>query len=218
MSHPPLTFPVFGLVEGPGGPRWLDAVVGRLGHPADGVWLGYGSVPRDTQRPWVHVGTFSRVGVPRPEVDRTEAAASRAVLSVVNATMPDPENKPDDCGHRLLDAARARVDGHPGWRGVSWNVDDRPVAVSMVEWAGAWAAFTTALSDVDIVAFGFGVEPDGLVLAEVQDGSRYHFDIGRPITFPDTVDQARAAAGVRSDSGSAVRWWPPHADHDAVPG
>ena len=59
-THPPLTFPVYGMVAGPVGPRWLDAVLGPLGHEADGTWLGHGGEPRDAERPWAHVGTFVR--------------------------------------------------------------------------------------------------------------------------------------------------------------
>ncbi len=216
MSHPALEFPVYGLVDGPDGPRWLDWVEGPLGHHADGIWLGHGSTPRDATRPWVHVGTFRRAE--RTEADAVERAALRAVLCVVDATMPDPHGRPHDYGHRLLDVASSRVGDHPRWRRVSWVVDGQSVTASTFDWAGAWAAFTTALPDVDIVAFGFGVAPAGLHLAEVQDGSRYHVDLGRPITFPDTVDQARAAAGVRSDPPGAHDWWPTHPDHDAVPG
>lgn len=214
-SHPPLSFPVYGLVEGPEGPRWLGAVLGPLGRHADGVWLGHGGEPRDAGRPWAHVGTFRRDRVDGTEVDTVERASLRAVLGVVDATVPDPAGRPDDEAHRLLDAASARVGSHPGWRAVSWTVDDDAVPASVIAWAGAWAGFTTALPDVDIVAVGFEVDPVGLVLAEVRDGSRYHVDLARPITFPDTVDRARAAAGVRSDAAGTDRWWPVHPDHDA---
>lgn len=213
MSHPVLDFPVYGLTEGPDGPRWLDGVEGRLGSPATGVWLGHGSTRRDSRRPWTQVGTFSGDRFPGAGVDADQRIASSAVLAVVNATMPDPVNRPDDYGHRLLDVASTRAASHTAWRQVSWVVDHRPVPASVLEWAGAWAAFTTALPEVDVVVIGFGVEPAGLALVEVRDASPYHFDLGRPIIFPDTVEQARAAAGVWSDPVTASAWWPAHPDH-----
>lgn len=217
-SHPPLTFPVYGMVGGPDGPRWLDAVLGRLGHEADGTWLGRGGEPRDAGRPWVHVGTFVRSPLHGTPADAAESVAGRALLSVVNATMPDLDARPDDYELRLLDAATVRAGSVPEWQTVAWALDDRPVRASTFRWAGACAAFTTALAEVDVVAFGFGVEPEGLALARVSDGSDYGFDLAGSITFPDAVDQARAAAGVRLPSVTRTRWWPPHPDHDLAAG
>lgn len=162
---------MYGLAAGPEGPRWLDAVLGRLDHEADGVWLGHGGEPRDAERSWVHVGTFRRSSLHSTPTEATEAVAARAVLSVVDSTMPDLDVRPEGYGHQLLDAATARADSGPGWQKAFWEVDNRHVPVSVFHWAGAWAAFTTALADVDIVAFGFGVEPGALVLAEVLDGA-----------------------------------------------
>ncbi len=217
-SHPPLTFPVYGLAAAPDGPKWLDAVLGPLGHEADGIWLGHGGEPRDPERSWVHVGTFLRTPWRVTPAEVTEGASGRAVLSVVNATMPDLDTKPENYGLQLLDAATVRAGTGAEWQELTWEVDNRLVPAAMFQWAGAWAAFTTALAPVDIVAFGFGVEPDGLVLARIKDGSGYGFDVAAPITFPDTVDQARAAAGVRLPSSTHPRWWPPHPDHDLAAG
>lgn len=213
-SHPPLTFPVYGLAAAPNGPRWLDAVLGPLGHEADGIWLGHGGEPRDAERSWVHVGTFLPSPLRVTPAEVTEGVAGRALLSVVDATMPDLDARPEGYGLRLLDAATVRAGSGPEWQGLTWKVDNRLVPASVFHWAGAWAAFTTSLAEVDIVAFGFGVEPDGLQLAKVEDGSGYGFDLAGTITFPDTVDQARAAAGVRMPSATHPRWWPPHPDHD----
>ncbi|MFC7359043.1 hypothetical protein [Nocardioides astragali] len=213
MTHPVLDFPVYGLSDGPDGPRWLDGVEGRLGSPATGVWLGHGSTRRDSRRPWTQVGTFSGDRFPGAGVDADERAAGIAAVAVVDATMPDLANRPDDYGQRLLDVALSRAAGHTGWRQASWMVDHQTVSASVLDWAGAWAAFTTALPEVDVVVIGFGVEPAGLALVEVRDASTYHFDLGRPITFPDTVEQARAAAGVWSDPATVDARWPTHPDH-----
>ena len=218
MTHPVLDFPVNGLSGGPDGPRWLDGVEGPLGSSATGVWLGHGSTRRDSRRPWAQVGTLRRDRFPGARVDADQRIAARAVFAVVDATMPDPANRPDDYAPRLLDVASTRAAGHTAWQQVSWTVDHRSVSASVLEWAGAWAAFTTALPEVDVVVIGFGVEPAGLALVEVRDASTYHFDLGRPITFPDTVEQARAAAGVWADAASADARWPAHPDHTTATG
>lgn len=213
MSHPVLDFPVYGLAGGPDGPRWLDGVVGRLGHPATAVWLGHGSTRRDPQRPWTQVGTFRRDRLPGSAVDADQRIAFDAVFTLVDATMPNPAGRPDDYGHRLVDAATARAASRTEWQLASWTVRDQAVAVTVMRWAGAWAAYTTALPQVDIVMVGFGVEPTGLTLSELGDASEYHFDRRSPIVFPETVERSRAAAGVRYEAMSGERWWPSHADH-----
>jgi hypothetical protein len=162
------------------------------------------------------VGTFRRDRFPGVAVDADERSAFSAVVAVVDATMPHPANRPDDYGHRLLDSASTRAATRTEWQHVSWAVGHQSVSASVLYWAGAWAAFTTAMSKVDIVMVGFGTEPAGLTLSEVRDASEYHFDSDRPITFPETVEQSRAAAGVRSDATTDDEWWPDHTDHTTV--
>lgn len=213
MGHPALDFPVYGLRDSPPGPRWIDAVVGRLGHPVDGLWLEHGSTPRDAARPWVRVGTFRRDRFPGAEVDADQRVAFDAVFAVVDATMPHPMDRSEDHGARLLDSASARAASPTAWQQVSWVLGHQSVPASVLHWAGAWVAFTTALPGVDIVVIGFGVEPAGLTLTEVRDAEAYHFDPDQPITFPDTVERSRAAAGVRYGASTADGWWPEHPDH-----
>lgn len=215
-SHPPLTFPVYGLAAELDGPRWLDAVIGPLGHEADGVWLGHGGEPRDAGRSWVQVGTFRRTPLRVTPSDITDGAAGSALFALVDATMPDLGARPDGYGHRLLDAATSRAGAGSQWAHTTWQIDDRPVPASTFYWANAWCGFTTALADVDVMAYGFGVEPNGLALGEVVSGTDYGFDLTSPITFPDTVDQARAFAGVRVPTHHTARWWPPHPDHEVA--
>ncbi len=137
---------------------------------------------------------------------------SDAVFALVDATMPHPAARPDEFGHRLVDAATARAANRSKWQPFSWTVRDQAVAASVLRWAGAWAAFTTALPEVDIVMVGYGVEPTALTMTEVEDASEYHFDRRSPIIFPETVERSRAAAGIQYESVDE-RWWPSHADH-----
>lgn len=215
-SHPPLTFPVYGLAAELDGPRWLDAVIGPIGREADGVWLGHGGEPRDAGRPWVHVGTFRRTPLRVTPADIIDGAADNALFALVNATMPSLSARPAGYGPRLLDAAARRAGAGSQWSHTSWQIDDRTVPAATFYWASAWCGFTTALADVDIVAYGFAAEPNELAFAQVSDGSDYGFDLAEPVTFPDTVDQARASAGVRAPAYHDARWWPPHPDHDVA--
>lgn len=68
---------------------------------------------------------------------------------------------------------------------------------------------------VDAVVVGSGIEPRDLTLSEVNDTSVYHFDGLRPITFPETFNEARAEAlapvgGEPPDHDDV--WWPAHPD------
>lgn len=221
FSHPPLEFALYGLAGEWGPPRWLDHVEGRLGWPAEGVWLRHGSPrPRDVHEPWLQVATFRRDRYEhRPEPISTPSdAAYTASLTLLDTTMPEPSQAREGYADQLGAAAQARADRHAEWPEVSWTLDGEVAPASVFSFAGAWAGFTRAVPEVDIVVVGFGFEPDGLALARVVDASAYHFDADRPLRFPQSCEQARAAALAPLGLDPEERgdeWWPAHPDHES---
>jgi hypothetical protein len=178
----------------------------------------------DAQEPWVRVATLrrDRYAHVRPDpnsVPRDPAFA--AMFALVNATMPEPAGRPDEYTRRIVDFAGREADRHSRWPEATWTIDLVPVSASVFEWAGAWAGFTTAVHEVDVVVVGSGIAPSGLTISRVNDTSAYHFDGRRPIRFPETVAQARAealaAVGVESEMDADV-WWPAHPDHTSALG
>ena len=222
-SWPAVDFPLYGLAGEWGPPRWLDYVEGPLGSPATGVWLRHGSARvHDSLEPWVRVATLRRdryahVRENPNSVPRDPAFA--AMLTLVDVTMPEPSGRPDDYAHRIVDFAQAEADRHDQWPQATWTIGLLPAPAPVFAWAGAWAGFTRVVPEVDVVIVGSGIEPNGLVLSQVDDTSAYHFDAHRPITFPETLERARARAlsvvGDDSDQADDV-WWPAHPDHRAA--
>ncbi len=222
MSFPALGFPLYGLDGEWDAPRWLDFVEGPSGSQASGVWLRYGAAHvHEAHEPWARVATmrrdrYSHVRTNPQSVPRDPAFA--AMLALVDATMPAPTERPDDYTRDIVDFAQRAADRHSRWPEAIWTIDLVPVSASVFEWAGAWAGFTTAVPEVDVVVVGSGIEPSGLTLSGLDDTSAYHFDRDRPIRFPETVVLARAEAlgrGVESDQDADV-WWPAHPDHTAA--
>ena len=225
LSFPALDFPLYGLVGEWDPPRWLDFVEGPLGSPASGVWLRYGSAHvHDAHEPWVRVATLRRDRYSHLRANPNSVprdAAFSAMLTLVDATMPQPAGRPGNYDHRIVDFAQSEADRHDLWPQATWSVGQLPVPAPVFAWAGAWAGFTMAVPDVDIVVVGSGIDPNGLTLEEVNDASVYHFDAHRPIKFPETLEQARAEAlapvGVDSEHDGDA-WWPAHPDHASALG
>lgn len=165
LSHPPLDFPIYGLAAGEWDPpRWLDHMEGPLGWRAEGVWLRHGSpLVHDAQEPWLRVATFRRDRYEhKPDPLTTPSdVAQRASFTLLDLTAPEPSRTPEGYADRIIDAARALGDRHPEWPQVTWTLDGDPVSASVVSFAGAWAGFTRAVPDADIVVVGCGIEPNG---------------------------------------------------------
>lgn len=210
LGHPPLDFPFYGLPPAWVGPRWVESITGRLGHPADGIWLRHGSaLVHDALNPWLRMGTLR--GDRFLGTERESATAFTAMFALVDATMPSPADRPPDYTERIGDVVAEHADLHAAWPTASWSVDDEPVTASVTTWAGAWAAFAT-LPSVDLAVVGHLVDPSSLDLATVVDSAAYHFDRHAGPVFPTTVEESRRAAGVDPDAGDDV-WWPAHEDH-----
>lgn len=209
-GHPPLDFTFYGLPATWAGPRWVESITGPLGRPADGIWLRHGSaLVHDARSAWLRVGTLR--GDRFPGTSRESRTAFSAMFALVDATMPNPADRPADYTERIGDVVAEHADRHASWPTVGWSVEGRHTTASLVTWAGAWAAFVT-MPSVDLAVVGHLIDPDGLELVEVVDSARYHFDRTAGPVFPATVEESRRAAGADPGAGDDV-WWPAHEDH-----
>lgn len=219
-SFPAVDFPLYGLPVDWDLPRRLDHVDGRVGEPPVGVWLWHGRA-RTMREPWVRVASLPRDRHARSMTpgggDPVREVAFAATFALVNATFPAPNDRPADFGEQVVTFAERRADEYAQWPAAVWTVDHRSVPARLFGWAGAWAGFTTALPEVDVVAVGFGIEPRALALTEWADTAGYHFDKDLDLAFPEVVDTGRSAALLETDDTERdLRYWPAHPDHDRM--
>ncbi|GAA0974275.1 hypothetical protein ENKNEFLB_02283 [Nocardioides aquaticus] len=223
LGWPALTFTPYGLAGGWDAPRWLASVEGPLGHPAVGIRLKHGwTQERDPERPWLEITTLRKDRYadfkPEPVADPGDAAFT-ATFGLVERTMPAPLERPDEYRERIVGFAERRAKDHHEWPTATWSIDGRGAVASIFRWAGAWAGFTSAAPECDVVVMGFGIEPGGLALTALHDTSPYHFHATQPLSLPETLprSQEAALAHLGGDGGLDVdRPWPAHPDHDSV--
>lgn len=221
-NFPAVDFPLYGVDETSWqGPRWLDFLEGQAGAPTWALWLQHGFTPApDPTRPWVRVGTLPRERHARLMTptggDPARELAFAALFSLANLTLPAPDDRPGAEGYlqQLVAYVEAQADRYADWSSVTWRTDEMTVSAHVRGWAGAWAGFTTELGEVDVVALGYRVPVEDLVLTQLVDTRAYHFDSRQPIPFPEACEGARTAAlGARRLSEAADGWWPAIPDH-----
>ncbi len=221
-TFPAVDFPLYGVDEGSWqGPRWLDFIEGQAGAPTWALWLQHGFTPApDPTRPWARVGNLPRERHTRLMTpnggDPAREVAFAALFTLVNLTLPAAEDRPgaEDYLQQLVAYAEAQADCYADWPTATWRIDGIAVSAHVHHWAGAWAGFTTELDDVDVVALGFRVPVEDLVLTELVDTTAYHFDSRQPIPFPDACEEAMTAAlGARRLSEATDVRWPATPDH-----
>ncbi len=228
ISIPAVDFALYGLDAWWQGPRWLAGIDATAEEPAWGAWLGHGITDEwESTAPWALVGSLPRrryaeVVAPSSGGDNARDIAFEALFKLVNLTLPAPEDRPPAQGYlrRLVDFVESQAADHRGWPVVTWRLGGRTVTAHLFEWAGAWAAFTTEVPDVELAVLGSGIAADSLRLARVLDSQADHFDASRPVAIPETLHNSRAAAfpmdggapGSADDHREA--YWPRHPDHE----
>jgi hypothetical protein len=184
--HPPIDIPMYGLDRTWAGPRWLDSLDGRAGHPVWGIWLGHGrDVVRGAGSHWVVIGSFSR--------DRSAPLRSRGETFEHGLAF--------DAARVLLGHTRdirrieMEADRWESWPTVAWRVDGQVVTARLlVENGRAWAGFTSDVPQMGLVIHGGGLDPHGLALARVRDSSSYHFAAESPLEYPTAIEASQGAA------------------------
>lgn len=228
ISIPAVDFPLYGLDAWWQGPRWLAGMDAAAEEPAWGGWLGHGITDGwESTAPWALVGSLPRrryaeVMAPSSGGDNAREVAFEALFKLVNLTLPAPDERSPAHGYlrRLVDFVESQAADYRGWPVVTWRLSGWTVTAHLFEWAGAWAAFTTEVPDVEVAVLGSGIAADSLRLVRVLDSQAYHFDASRPVSVPETLHNSRAAAfaGEGGAPGSAddhpEAYWPRHPDHE----
>ena len=225
-THPAIDFPVYGLA-GWRGPQWLDSLEGEAGKPIAAVWLAHRT--GDEMRhgfPYVKIGTLSlrQYGCVSPTLHTDETRSSRevafaAMLKLLNMTSPilsrEEQSKYSTNAVRF---AEQQADRHADWQAVDWSINGRRVDARVLEWSGAWVAFTRSLHpDVAVVAVGGGgAVAEGLAIYQVNDQADYYFDVTAAISFPETLERSRTIVLGPVLSIPTVLRQPPHVDQQLL--
>ncbi|GAB2743690.1 hypothetical protein [Amycolatopsis magusensis] len=174
-DSPPLDFALYGLSDSWQGSRWLSALEGKVGEPLWAAWLGHFS-----NAAAVFTGSAARARHDdlhtAPGADRLSQVAFTAAFAMSNFTLPGaPDQRPEP----VLDAVVGEVEhaaaNHARWENASWELDGELLAAKVWRFAGAWCAFSDALNDEYLFAYGIGVEPDDLEFSKVTDTQQYGF-------------------------------------------
>ncbi|HEY4018747.1 MAG TPA: hypothetical protein VGM75_08680 [Pseudonocardiaceae bacterium] len=213
-DSPPIDFTVYGLRASWPAARWFEFFYGQLGKPTYGVRFAYQAAGA-----FVSVCTLFRPRFDRecvsPRADRITEVAFHGTLHLIDLTLPEPE-VPRLPGMNLAVVKQAERAAALAvhWPSVTWTVRETSVHAVSWEFAGGWTAFCDALPDVYLTATGWGVEPDGLEFAVIDDGAPYGIDLAAPLAF-DVLPAARAAAGPPDHSGPNPAGY--HPDQLALP-
>ncbi len=176
-------FQAYGLDEKFHGFRWVDFFEGLPGRPPWALWLGHRKPDTDGG---VRVGTlpkqrYESVMCPNGKDPLAEVAFSGA-FGVVNVTLPDSSvPRPDGLIPALVEHAEQQARRYADWPIVWWSIEGAEVRARVWRFAGGWAAFSTALDDVYLVAVGAGMEPQNLSFEPITDDSAYGIDLSAPL-------------------------------------
>lgn len=213
LMYPPITMPVYGLVND-GGPRWLDGCAGTIGEPPTRVSLAYGSSPWPMRgRPWIRLTTVG---------DQRDAAALArlglfTLMTVLAPTDPARHRGegPPSANHRRfwrnsITYLNGRAERAERWTPTTWTVSGEQRTARFARFAGGWTAFVNDLGAVGLVAVAKGFEVHALAVEEVTDGEPYHFDLAAPITWAGGHGPLAVALGPVDDLPEPYH--PIHAD------
>jgi hypothetical protein len=193
---PPVEFPLYGLEASWPGARWLETFGEAIGNPVHWVCLGHQSPDGGSL---IYVESFSRPRtdalVARSFQKPLQHVASYAAALLANVTLPvETLPRPDGLYRALTDLTEERSSKYADWPPVRWHVDGTAVTARMWQFAGGWMAVSDAVEAVYLAAVAMGTKPDGLALAELENGDAYHFDPDRPMHAPVMVASRAARA------------------------
>lgn len=183
---PPVDYALYGLGSAAwADSRWLEFVEGEIARPSWAVWLGHGS-RRDPAR--VIVGSASR-----PRLDAMHAGlpgdppahvAFAVGLHMIGYTLPDDSvPRPEGLVRAIANEMHRQATSCSDWAEIGWTVDGVEVLARVWKFAGFWAAFTDELGESYVMAIGTEVDPDGLNLDRVVDGTPYGFELGAELGY-----------------------------------
>jgi hypothetical protein len=183
LTSPPVDFPVYGLDASWPASRWLELFGDAIGDPVRWVALGHRSLSSESV---VVVETFSR---PRTDALVSQShwtplqdVAHHAASTLINVTLPvQSAPRPEGILRALANHAYEHSLQCAQWPPVRWRVDGAVVTALVWRFADGWAAISDAVEGAYLAAVGVGTAPDGLSLAEIQDGSAYHFILAEPL-------------------------------------
>lgn len=193
---PPVDFALYGLDASWPGARWLETFGDAIGNPVHWVSLGHQSLDGALL---IYVETLSRPHtdalVARSSQRPLQHVASYAAALLANVTLPvDTLPRPDGIYPALTGMTEELSDKYADWPPVRWHVDGTAVTAWMWRFAGGWMAVSDGAEAVYLAAVGIGTEPDGLALAELENGDAYHFDLDQPMHAPVMVASHAARA------------------------
>jgi hypothetical protein len=196
-TSPPVAFPLYGLDASWPGARWLDGFGDRIGDPPRWVALAHQAVDGQSR---ILVNTYLRAPTDAQAArwgqSPSQEVAFDAAHTLIDVTLPaQAVARPDGYIPLLVEHATKLAGQYAQWPTVDWQVDAATVAARVCWFAGGWAAIAEAADEVYLSAVGVGTGPEGLSLAQLQDGSAYHFDLAGPLK-PQTMPASRQAAGV----------------------
>jgi hypothetical protein len=123
-----------------------------------------------------------------------QSVAFAAAVDMVNLTLPvSSVPRPDGLLRALTEHAHRRGERYADWLPVAWQMKDGTVPGRAWRFAGGWAAFSDAMSDVYLAAAGGpATDPGGLAFAPLRNGNAYNFDLAQPL-HPRTLAASNAA-------------------------
>jgi hypothetical protein len=216
-AAPWLDFRLYGLSEGWPQERWVELFEwhreGMSPPCADSVWLGH----LGPQGGMVLVRTFPRDRHDQQQVgpggDALREIAWAGAFAQVNLCVAGVDHAHGGgLGGRMVDCADRAADAYRRWEPVLWTLGDRRLDAWAWRFGGGWTAFTAEVEGAYLVVHGFGVEPDGVALAPVEDAAVYGL----------ALDAGLASRGLTGGEGrlSTTPWVqagrPPHPDVAAL--
>lgn len=215
---PPLDFPIFGLDRTWKGPRWLNAVIGSYGEPAQSVWLAHGERLDPDREVLVMSHRLSEDQGWCPSGAHAERMlAWTGLVRIIDATLPVLAG---DDRRRFFDNFEQYVDARAGrwarWAPTRWRIENRVVTARFARFAGGWAAYAFERDRFALAVTGVGADPHGLGLRRLRSAAAYHFDLEEPFpSYPSVATRSfEQALGADADRDREPRRL--HADHRKI--
>lgn len=215
---PPIDFPVFGLDRTWTRGRWLTAVSGAYGKPAQSVSLAHGDRPLPVRgHPLVEVTSASLSGHQLwcpAGVHAERELAWNGLFRLIDKTMPEFDEAEER--RRFLENFIRYVDVRAArwatWTPTRWRVDGRAATARFARFAGGWTAYAFDRDRYAVTVIGVGLPPHGLRLRRLTSAAAYHFDLDHAIHYHEVLAESlEQALGAHAHDGPRRR--PIHAAH-----